>query len=128
MHEKTVNRAYLREMAVAFAVYAAMLVGTIKFGRPMAEGTLRTVVLLSPMLGFYAMVWAIGRHLKRVDEYIRRFTLENIAIAAAVTAGATFTYGFLETAGYDKLSMFTVWVVLGGAWGVATILRGWMNR
>jgi hypothetical protein len=64
----------------------------------------------------------------RVDEYIRQFALENIAIAAAVTAGVTFTYGFLETAGFEKLSMFTVWTVLCGTWGVATIVRGVMNR
>ena len=128
MHEKTVNRAYLLEMAIGFAVYVVMLGVTIKFGRPMAEGTLRTIVLLSPMLSFFGVMWAIGRHLGRVDEYVRQFTLENIAIAAAVTAGATFTYGFLETAGYEKLSMFTVWMVLCGTWGVVTCARGLMNK
>ena len=128
MHEKTVNRAYLREMAGAFVLYGVMLVVSAKFGRPMAEGALRTVVLLAPMLGFFAMVWAIGRHLQRIDEYLRMFALENIAIAAGMTAGVTFTYGFMETAGYEKLSMFTVWCVLCGTWGLATFVRGWMNR
>lgn len=94
----------------------------------MDEGTLRTLVLLTPMLGFFSAVWAIARHLKRVDEYIRQFTLENIAIAAAITAGATFTYGFMETAGYEKLSMFTIWFVLCGTWGIAGIIRALMNR
>lgn len=75
-----------------------------------------------------AVIWAIARHLRRVDEYVRQFTLKNIAIAAALTAGATFTYGFMETAGYEKLSMFTVWLVLCGAWGAATCIRGLMNR
>ena len=128
MHEKSVNRSYLFELLGAMALYAVILVVTIKLGRPMAEGTLRTLVLLTPLLGFFAMVWAVARHLKRVDEYIRQFTLENIAIAAAVTAGATFTYGFMETAGFEKLSMFIVWMVLGGTWGAATCIRGLMNR
>lgn len=128
MHQKTVNRTYLLEMGAALAVYTVMLVATIKLGRPMAEGTLRTVVLLAPLLGFFGLIWAMGRHLKRVDEYVRQFTLENIALAAALTAGLTFTYGFLETAGYEKLSMFSVWMVLCGAWGVATCVRAWMNR
>ena len=128
MHEKSVNRSYLFELLGAMALYAVILVVTIKLGRPMAEGTLRTLVLLTPILGFFAMVWAVARHLKRVDEYIRQFTLENIAIAAAVTAGATFTYGFMETAGFEKLSMFIVWMVLGGTWGAATCIRGLMNR
>jgi hypothetical protein len=128
MHEKTVNRTYLLEMAGAMTLYTVMLVASIKLGRPMAEGPLRTVIMLCPMLGFFAMVWAIARHLKRVDEYIRQFALENIAIAAAVTAGATFTYGFMENTGYERLSMFTVWFVLCGTWGAATLVRGLMNR
>ncbi len=128
MHEKTINRAYLVELFSAFAIYGLMLVGSIMFVRPMAEGTLRTALMLTPMIGFFLALWAIGRHLMRVDEYIRKFTLENIAIAAAVTAGTTFTYGFMETAGYPKLSMFTVWCVLCGTWGVATLLRAVMKR
>ncbi len=128
MHEKTVNRTYLLELFGAFAIYGVMLVGSIKFGRPMDDGALRTLLLLTPMIGFFLVLWAIGRHLMRVDEYIRKFTLENIAIAAAVTAGTTFTYGFMETAGYDKLSMFTVWCVLCGTWGIATLVRVVMKR
>jgi hypothetical protein len=128
MHEKSVNRTYLLEMAGAMTLYSVMLVASIKLGRPMAESALRTAFMLSPMLGFFGMVWAIARHLKRVDEYIRQFTLENIGIAAAVTAGASFTYGFMENTGFDKLSMFTVWFVLCGTWGAATIVRGLMNR
>ncbi|MEJ7808653.1 MAG: hypothetical protein WKG03_22370 [Telluria sp.] len=128
MHEKTVNRAYLLEMAIGFAVYGVMLVASIKFGRPMAEGPLRTMVLMAPMLGFFGVIWAIARHLYRVDEYVRKFMLENIAIAAAVTAGATFSYGFLETAGYEKLSMFTVWIVLCGTWGVVCMLRAVLKK
>ena len=128
MHEKLVNRSYLLELFGAMALYGVILVVSIKLGRPMAEGTLRTVLLLTPMLGFFGMVWAVARHLRRVDEYIRQFTLENIAIAAAVTAGATFTYGFMETAGYEKLSMFTVWMVLCGSLGAATFIRAFMNR
>jgi hypothetical protein len=63
-----------------------------------------------------------------MDEYIRRVLLENIAIGAAITASATFTYGFLETAGYPLQSMFSVWVVLGGSVGVVTLCRKWFER
>ncbi len=128
MHEKTVKRTYLLELAGAIILYALILTAASTFGRPMAEGMLRTVVLVTPMLGFFAMVWVIARHLNRVDEYVRKFTLENIALAAAVTAAATFTYGFLEIAGYEKLSMFIVWVVLCGSFGLVSCVRSWMNK
>lgn len=117
-HERRVGKAYLRELGISFAVYATLLVASILYGRPMEEGVPRTLVLLSPMLGFCLMLWAIARHLDRVDEYLRRYLLESFALAAALTAGLTFSYGFLETAGYPRLSMFAVWVVLC----VATVL------
>jgi hypothetical protein len=84
---------------------------------------LRTVVLASPMAGFGLMLVAIARHLRRIDEYLRQRLLETFALAAAITAGVTFTYGFLETAGFPRLSMFIVWPVMGAAWVVVDFVR-----
>ncbi|MES2318974.1 MAG: hypothetical protein V4631_15960 [Pseudomonadota bacterium] len=128
MHEKRIAYKYFRELGGSFLIYFVMLVLTIIYGRAMPEGILRTLVLASPMVGFFLATWAIARHLKRIDEYLRQYTLENIAIAFAVTAGLTFTYGFMETAGYPKLSMFSVWMVMGAVWFISTIARGIMNR
>lgn len=127
-HEKRVGGAYLRELGGALLVYTLLLVLTIRYGRPMEPGLLRTVVLLSPMLGFCLGLWAIARHLRRVDEYVRMFLLESFALGAAITAGLSFTYGFLETAGYPKLSMFAVWMVLCGATGLVTLVRSALGR
>lgn len=127
MHEQKVRRTYNTEMYGALAIYALMLVVSIKFGRGMEAGVLRTVVLSSPMIGFMLGVWAVARQFRRVDELQRQIMLENLALAAAITAGASFTYGFLETAGYQMLSMFWVWVVMGGAWAVITFLRCRIN-
>lgn len=123
MREKDAARMYQRELWMSIALYAAILMLAIRFGRPMQDGLLRTLVLVSPMLGFGVALWAIVRHFGRMDEYIRRMQLENIAIAAAVTAGLSFTYGFLETAGFPKLSMFSVWVTMGSAWALVNLLR-----
>jgi len=128
MHEKRVTRAYHRELFGAIALYTILLMTAIRFGRPMDDGVLRTLVLVSPMIGFGVMIWVIARHLARVDEFIRKQLMENVALAAAITAGLTFTYGFLETAGFPKLSMFTVWCVLGGATGVVCIVRKLLDK
>jgi len=127
-HEKRVGKAYLRELGGSLLVYAVLLVAAIRLGRPMDESVLRTLFLLSPMLGFCLMLWAIARHLNRVDEYLRRFLLESFALAAGITAGLTFTYGFLETAGYPRLSMFSVWMVLCGATMLVCLLRSLRAR
>jgi hypothetical protein len=99
-------------MALSFVVYTVLLLVAIRYGRPMADSLPRTLLLISPMLGFGLMLWAIVRMLGRMDEYMRMRLLENISMGAAITVGLTFTYGFLETAGFPKLSMFTVWCVL----------------
>lgn len=123
MHEKRVTRAYHRELFGALALYTALLFAALHVGRPMQDGILRTMVLVSPMIGFGAGIWAIARHLGRIDEYLRRQMLENIALAAAITAGLSFTYGFLENAGFPRLSMFAVWCVLCGATGLVGVVR-----
>lgn len=128
MHEKRILRTYLRELFGSIALYTLLLVLAIRFGRPLPEGVLRTVVLVSPMIGFGLAIWAITRHLRRADEYVRQWMLENVALAAAITAGLTFTYGFLETAGFPRLSMFTVWCVLCGSFGLACLLRKLLDR
>jgi hypothetical protein len=80
------------------------------------------------MFGFLLVVWAVVRQIKRSDEFIRKSTLENFAIAGAVTAGLTFTYGFLENAGCPRLSMFTVWPAMGTIWAVTTLIRNLCER
>ncbi|MFP5394344.1 MAG: hypothetical protein ACLGI6_22860, partial [Gammaproteobacteria bacterium] len=77
---------------------------------------------------FALMIRAIARNLRRIDEYMRQTILENTTLAAAITAAATFTYGFLENAGFPRLSMFAVWPMLGGSWLVIALVRGWMAR
>ncbi len=127
-HQQRINRAYLMELGASLAVYMGLLFAAIYFGRPMPEGAARSLVLVSPMIGFVLMLWTIARHFNRIDEYMRLRLLENIAIAAGITAGLTFTYGFLETAGLPRISMFTVWVVLCGSTGVVQLLRKVLNR
>ena len=128
MHEHKICVRYIGEMLGAFFLYALVLVVSIDVGRPMPQGIGRTLVLVSPMLPFLLVVWTVVRQIRRVDEYQRLQVLENIAIAAAVTAGWTFTYGFLENAGFPKLSMFNVWPVMGFVWAGIAMGRSLVAR
>lgn len=128
MREKRTAKIYVRELFASLALYTILLVAAVTFGRPMAPGVLRTAILVSPMIGFGAAIWAIVRQVQRVDEYARRLLLENVSLGAAITAGLTFTYGFLETAGFPKLSMFTVWCVLCLAVVAVQLVRKVLDR
>ena len=90
--------------------------------------SLLTALLVLPMLGFALMIRAIVRHVARIDEYQRLRMLESLGIAFAITGALTFSYGFLETAGFPKLSMFTVWIVMGASWGLVNLVRTWSGR
>ena len=79
-------------------------------------------------MGFGLAIWAIARHLGRIDEYLRQQLLETFAIGAAITAAVTFSYGFLETAGFPFVSMFWVWPVMGASWALVGIARTLLKR
>ncbi|MGO4477026.1 hypothetical protein AB4Z32_12310 [Massilia sp. 2TAF26] len=128
MHEKRVARAYTLELMIALAVYTVLLMAAIRYGRPMEDGWLRTLVLVSPMIGFGLMIRTIVRHFARIDEYQRMRMLENLAIATAITGAVTFTYGFMETAGFPKLSMFYVWVVMCSSVAVVNLARRLLEK
>ncbi|KGF78731.1 hypothetical protein IA69_28475 [Massilia sp. JS1662] len=128
MHEKRVGRAYRGELLTAIAVYVVLLFASIRYGRPLDDGLLRTAVLLAPMIGFAMMIRAIARHVARVDEYQRMRLLETLALAFGITGAVTFSYGFLETAGFPKVSMFSVWMVMGVSWGIASLVLAMRAR
>jgi hypothetical protein len=128
MREREALKRYRLELGVAMVLYAAVLVASIHFGRPMPAGTARTLLLLSPAIPLVFAIWAIVRQFGRMDEFVRLRSLENFAVAGALTAGLSFTYGFLETAGFPKLSMFWVWAVMGFAWSAIAGLRWLVAR
>ena len=126
--ERAIARRYRHELLGGIGLYIALLVPSVVFAPAMPPGILKTLVVVSPMLGFLCMIWAIARHVARMDEYQRSVLLQTIAIASAATAGITFTYGFLENAGFPRLSMFAVWGVMGMCWLVAGALRCWVIK
>ena len=128
LKEKRAVFVYRREMFIALAIYMALLFGAIGLARPMPEGVLRTLLLVSPIIGFFLMIAAIVRHVARIDEYQRLRVLESFSIAMAITGAVTFTYGFLETAGFPKLSMFVVWPIMGASWGLVCGARALLGR
>ena len=128
MKQKERNLRYYKELAGALALYAIVLVAALSIGKRVPPGATQTLLYVSPMLPFLLAVWAVVRQIRRSDEFVRKTTLEHVAVAAAVTAGWTFTYGFLENAGYPRLSMFTVWPVMGAVWGVLAIAASLRQR
>jgi hypothetical protein len=128
MKEREATRKYLIEFSTTMVLYVVVLFGSIYIAKPMQPGIARTLLLVTPIIPILLTVWAIARQFRRMDEFVRLRSLESIAIAAAVTAGVSLTYGFLESAGFPKLSMFWVWPVMGLVWGAHACLRCVFSR
>lgn len=123
MREHEARRRYFIELSGSMFLYMAVLVASLTLAKRMDDGPMRIVLLLAPVLPLLLSLWAIIRQFGRMDEFVRLRSLESFAIAGAVTAGLTFTYGFLENAGFPRLSMFWVWCVMGATWGAVAMLR-----
>jgi hypothetical protein len=128
MLEREAKRRYFWELGLSMALYAVVLAVSVRVAEKMEDSLLRTLIALAPAIPIFITVWVIARQFRRMDEFMRLRSLESIAVAAAVTAGLTFTYGFLESAGFPRLSMFWVWGIMGSTWGTHTCLRGFFSR
>ena len=121
--EKKDAKTYLNELGLSILIYMMVLVGSITIAKPMENGWLRTLIVLTPIIPAFGAFWAIIRHFRRMDEYMRVWILEIIALAGGITAFFSFSYGFLEGLGYPKLSGFIVYGIFMGSWLVITFTR-----
>ena len=122
---KAVGRQYTREMSFAALVYVAVLLVSVFVVRRLDPPQWVAIVLaLASAAPALLMMRAYLRRLQGLDEFQRRVELESLAVAAAVVAFGSFTYGFLHS--FARLPIIDdalMWVfpALGFCWGVARI-------
>lgn len=124
MREREATRKYLFEFGGAMALYLVVLFFSLRGAKLLDAGVGRTVLLLTPMAPIALALWAYMRQLRRMDEFVRLRSLQALALAGGIGAGFCLTWGFLENAGYPRLSMFTVWMVFGGSWALVSVAQG----
>jgi len=112
-------RQYTKELGGALAIYAALLVASIYLTQALHPGGLaRYAIVLTPVLGIVGCVWAIIRHLRRLDEMQRRIQLEALAFSFAGSALGSLAWGFAESAGAPHLPTFLIWPIMAALWVV----------
>ncbi len=115
-------KRFLMEFAVVMVVYILCVVISSSLVRSMPDGVAKIALALLPVIPMIAMAVSIVRRVNAMDEMGRKIQLDALAVAFVCTALTTFSYGFLETAGFPRLSAFMVWPIMGGVWCVATIV------
>jgi len=123
MREREATRKYLFEFGGSMALYLVVLFLSLRVGAHLDDGVGRSLLLLSPLVPIALALWSYMRQLGRVDEFVRLRNLQSLALAGGIAGGFSLTWGFLENAGFERLSMFTVWMVFGGSWAVVSIVQ-----
>ncbi|QFT01732.1 hypothetical protein FIV06_30145 (plasmid) [Labrenzia sp. THAF191b] len=110
-------------LLVGLATYAAMLiVSQWVIAGGIESKPAGILIALSPMLPAAFICGVIIRSIRRLDEMQRKLQFEALALSFAGTALITFGYGFLEGAGFPKLSMFAVWPLMAAIWFVGVMI------
>jgi hypothetical protein len=113
---------YLFELAGAFVVYGLSLLLSAYATSHLDLGQQAQLwAALIPVPTTLLVCWVIWRNLRKLDEMQVRQQLEAIGIAFALTGLLTFNYGFLEGAGWPKLTMFWVWPLMCVNWSIAQV-------
>ncbi|MGE6662705.1 hypothetical protein ACQKEK_18475 [Pseudomonas sp. NPDC077408] len=114
------KKRFLVQFWLAMAVYAGAVIASSLLLAQVQDGALRIASALLPVLPMIAVATVVIRHIRHLDELARKIHLEGLAVAFVGTALVTFSYGFLETAGFPRLSMFMVWSLMGPLWAVGS--------
>ena len=119
---------YGRELVAALVAYAAVLVPTIVVVNANQDAAWRFPVAVLPMIPLVFALFAWVRFFRRMDELQQRIALEALAFAFGGTALITFSYGFLQDAGFLDLNWFYVWPIMAGLWTIGGQLakRRWL--
>ena len=122
MSQRAVRRAYVWRTVVGMAAYVVVLVPVVMWlnGRPASPW--RVPVALLPVVPIVYGLWSIRKYFREADEMQKRIHLEGYAFGFAGAAMATLTYGFLEMAGFPRLSAWWYWTAMGACWIAGSLL------
>lgn len=122
-------RRYNLELGASIALYTVLLFASITVLNNVSVSPVWKIpICLFPMLGGLTTVWVIYRQVRRIDEMQRKFFFEVLCLSFTGTALITLSYGFLETVGFPRLSMFVVWPLMGALWLLCSLVSAWQNK
>ncbi|HEX7048760.1 MAG TPA: hypothetical protein VF188_01010 [Longimicrobiales bacterium] len=122
------KRRYVKEFGAAMLGYGVVLVASLMWLEAHPESAWRVPVSVAPVVPIGLALWAAVRLFRRLDELHRRIQVEALAFAFTGSALFVITYGFLEGAGFPKLTMWWAWTVMGVLWGVGHCIARWRYR
>ena len=118
-------RKYVIELAMTMAMYTMAVLIALSLLNRYPDSALRVPIALLPVIPSCYVPLVVVRLLRRVDEFHRQFHIEALGFAFAGTAVVSFTYGWLQVAGFPAVSWLYVWPLMGAMWLVGVT---WSSR
>jgi len=113
------TKRYMREFFITMTVYVLTIVGTSMAVEQMGDSLWRIPLMLIPVIPVVFLLIVFLRYLRAIDELQKQIQLYAIGLAAGATGLITFTYGFLENAGFPHLSPFYIFPMMIILWGIS---------
>lgn len=126
---KVANRRWLVDALVTMVAYIVILVLSVhalKTGH--FSPAIRVLIAIAPAIPVAALIVALVRFLRGIDEFQRQIHLEGFAISAGITAALGLTYGFLESVGFPRVSAFWAFVSIDVFWGLSVVVITLRNK
>ena len=121
-------RRYFIEFNGALLLYLAAVLGRVYAAPLVGNPTLKTLIILSPILPVFLAAFAALRFYRGIDEYHRLQILESLAIAAGGAGVITISWSFLEDVGFPHLSISYAWPIVAAVWGIVALYFGWRDK
>jgi hypothetical protein len=127
MSQRSAAIAYTREFGLSMAAYVVSLPISLAL-LDAVDQPLKTIVALIPLIPAGFALVAYLRFLGRMDELGRRIQLEALGFAFGAAGMLTLAYGFLENAGFPKLSYIWVFPTMIALWGIGGAIASYRYR
>ncbi|MEO8072897.1 MAG: hypothetical protein ABI891_04260 [Acidobacteriota bacterium] len=115
---KKSEKRYTIQFIAAMLAYVVVLFVCVVLLKQFLDSWIRIPLAVAPLIPVLFGLYAFLRKLSLLDEMQTRIQYEAIAFASLATAMLTLTYGFLELAGFPRLSMTLVLPLIGFLWGI----------
>ena len=124
---------YVIELGAAMLAYVVLRIvsraflGREEIRRHLGDGW-QFVLALSPAFPLTCAFVAVVRFLNRMDELMRRITVDSMAIAAGITALLAASYGLVECPVLPHLSAWWTWGTFMGSWLIVSLILNFRYR
>lgn len=119
--EKSKNR-YTLQFIIAMLAYIVALLVCVTLAKKYSDHWIRIPLLVLPLIPVIFGLRAFLKKQSLLDELQMKIQYEALAFGSLATALLTLTYGFLEVAGFPRLSMTLILPLIGFLWGIGLFI------